>query len=602
VAGFSPLIVDGYDDSWDPVGAAGFVPLAVRAQTRGPMLYLLFNVRDNAVVYHDPRLVNRVNGDRLILRSATGRSYTIATAAPGPVQARMEHVNGSVSWEPRIRGQWQDTLEGFSIELELPLSLLGERLGFYLLDQDGNHIAGNISPTTRRPPWLIYPPLSLQGLLDPFARSGGIRLQVVDVKHWIIGGAGSLETIDSEPSSNWLIRAIYRAILNGSALPAASVNTTVGQHHGAEVIYALTGKNSAAWYAAEQGSPQKLLSAAAPVFNQDQVVAVVVAEQNSEQYLSLTDQAFSRLLLYSLGALLISALGLLGYASWLSWRIGRLSRATANVFASDGGLRSDFPTSQSRDEIGELSRQYAQLLERLREYTDYLRSLSRKLSHELRTPIAVIQSSLDNLEQEPAQTALYLQRSREGLNRLANILTAMSEATRLEESVHGNETEVCDLAALLAGLCEGYRGVYPQHPIRLSGVEEAAPIIGVPDLLAQMLDKLVDNAVSFSPPAAEIQIQLERIEAGYYCLAIRNRGPLLPAEMQHQLFDSMVSVRHSSDREASNIPARIHLGLGLHIVGLIVGFHRGKVEANNLADGSGVEFRVSVPAHPCADG
>jgi two-component system sensor histidine kinase ChvG len=119
-------------------------------------------------------------------------------------------------------------------------------------------------------------------------------------------------------------------------------------------------------------------------------------------------------------------------------------------------------------------------------------------------------------------------------------------------------------------------------------------------LLAQMLDKLVDNAASFSPPAAEIQLRLGPLEAGYYCLAIRNHGPLLPAAMQHQLFDSMVSVRDSSDKPAGAIPARIHLGLGLHIVRLIVEFHRGKVEATNLADGSGVEFRVSVPAHQSA--
>jgi K+-sensing histidine kinase KdpD len=68
---------------------------------------------------------------------------------------------------------------------------------------------------------------------------------------------------------------------------------------------------------------------------------------------------------------------------------------------------------------------------------------------------------------------------------------------------------------------------------------------------------------------------------------VANEGPLLPESMQQQLFDSMVSVRESSER--------VHLGLGLHIVRLIVDFHEGSVRAQNLEDGSGVIFRVSFP-------
>ena len=52
--------------------------------------------------------------------------------------------------------------------------------------------------------------------------------------------------------------------------------------------------------------------------------------------------------------------------------------------------------------------------------------------------------------------------------------------------------------------------------------------------------------------------------------------------MQGQLFDSMVSVREKS--------GQVHLGLGLHIVRLIMDFHGGRVRAENLDDGSGVRF------------
>ena len=74
-------------------------------------------------------------------------------------------------------------------------------------------------------------------------------------------------------------------------------------------------------------------------------MGAIVARQNSEEYLGLTDHAFNRLLYFSSIALALTAAGLLGYASLLSWRIRQLSRATSEVVNSDGSLRTDFPVS-----------------------------------------------------------------------------------------------------------------------------------------------------------------------------------------------------------------------------------------------------------------
>ena len=287
-----------------------------RAKTRGPLLYLLFSVRDDDVVYHDPRQARRATGDRLVLRTGKGREYVITTAAPGPVQGRVERSGYELGWEPRIRGQWQDSMDGFTIELELPLALLGERLGFYVVNDSVSAssqisaTSGNIDPGQRTLPWLVYPPLALQALLAPFA-SAGIHLQVVDSNHWIIATAGNLEREVIEDQAPWLLRAIYRAILNGDTLPNANAAAAVGQIDNREVGRALARQTSADWYSDDSMPGLKLLSAAAPILSGGDVAGAVLATQNSEQYLSLTDRAFSRLLYYSLTAMLISALGLL---------------------------------------------------------------------------------------------------------------------------------------------------------------------------------------------------------------------------------------------------------------------------------------------------
>src|SRR5262249_11483760 len=97
-------------------------------------------------------------------------------------------------------------------------------------------------------------------------------------------------------------------------------------------------------------------------------------------------------------------------------------------------------------------------------------------------------------------------------------------------------------------------------------------------------DKLIDNAVSFSAAGSRIDVALEDDDRELV-LSVTNRGPPLPEKMRGRIFDSLVSIREQRD-------GRPHLGLGLHIVALIATFHGGRAEADDLANGGGVVFRV----------
>jgi signal transduction histidine kinase len=110
---------------------------------------------------------------------------------------------------------------------------------------------------------------------------------------------------------------------------------------------------------------------------------------------------------------------------------------------------------------------------------------------------------------------------------------------------------------------------------------------GSPDLAAQMLDKLLSNAVEFAAGGA-IAVNVARVGSNAV-LTVANDGPLLPADMQGRLFESMVSVREGGGDSGP------HLGLGLYIVRVIAQFHRGTAAAENRADGSGVVVTVTMP-------
>jgi two-component system, OmpR family, sensor histidine kinase ChvG len=283
---------------------------------------------------------------------------------------------------------------------------------------------------------------------------------------------------------------------------------------------------------------------------------------------------------------------LLAYAGRLAGRIRRLHREAENAIDSQGRVRGTIRPSAAGDEIGDLSRTMAGVLERLRGYNAYLEAMAGRLSHELRTPVAVVRSSLDNLREQPLpeEARKYVERAGEGVGRLARLISRLSESTRLERLLEATERERFDLAQVVAGCVDGYRAAYAPRVFELVRPSGAVWIEGVPDAIAQLLDKLVENAEDFAPPETPIRVALEPHGRGHV-LAVENAGPPLPEEARARLFDSMVTMR------APQAPAddAAHLGLGLYIVRLVAEYHGGQVRAANLAGGRGVRFEVELP-------
>jgi dedicated sortase system histidine kinase len=333
-----------------------------------------------------------------------------------------------------------------------------------------------------------------------------------------------------------------------------------------------------------------VLSAAHPVWSGDQVVGAVVVEETTNPIASLRSDALERLLVLTLTVFVGVAALLFGYATRLSQRIRRLRDEAEGAIDARGRLAQLASGSDAGDEIGDLSRSFSAMLARLAQHHAYLESMAGRLSHELRTPIAVVRSSLENLKltATPEEQRTYVARAEEGLARLNTILQRMSEATRLEQSLRAAERERYDLAALVRGCVEGYRLAYAGTPFQLEAPATPLEVSGAPDLGAQLLDKLVENAVDFSRTGSPVRLRLEQV-GRYAQLTVQNQGPGLPAQMRGRLFESMVSVREAAAR------AGPHLGLGLYVARLVAEFHGGAIEAADTAAGDGVVVRVNLP-------
>ena len=588
------VTLDGYAADWS-LDSGDFRPLSGPAQATyaagldNETLWLFVSVSDEEILYERP---DRREFDRIVIDyedpAGDRHKLLIATEAVGRTAVRRED-NGAWVNEPAAQAVWQETAGGYQVEARIRNRLVGARLGLSVFDVGRQGTAEASTFSGQRPGFLLHRLDALEQALADF-RIANRRVVVVDAGGWVIATIGDTRGNNgSEQRAYPLLEKLVRRIVSPVREPQRLPEARQGRLLSPEIDSALAGNPDARWYSAEN-ERTAIVVAAHPIETASGTPAAVVLEQTSDAILTLTDRALTRLLVLTLFVTLAAALALVGFATYLSLRIRRLSQAAEQAVSPEGAINARFPEAAAGDEIGDLSRSFGGLLSRLREHTDYLRTLAGKLSHELRTPLAVVQSSLDNLEaaELPDSARVYSDRAREGAGRLRSILIAMSEASRVEQAIEHAEAERFDLRALVEGCVNGYRDVNPDRRFGVTLPDAECPLDGVPELIAQMLDKLVDNAVDFTPEGGNIDVALSS-DNERLILSVANEGPPLPEKMQGQLFDSMVSLRSKK----GDTP---HLGFGLHIARLIAESHGGEIGCHNLDGERGAEFYVKFEA------
>jgi len=413
------------------------------------------------------------------------------------------------------------------------------------------------------------------------------RIWVVNREYRVLALAGSLKQGDL-PSPG-AVQRLLGWLLSG---PTEEFDDAISEDvvaAGREVATALQGVASTRTRNTRDGRVV-VISAAHPIWVGSEVHGAVVVEETANRIASLRNQAIERLLTVTLAAFVLVAAVLLWFAARISSRIRRLSDEAEAAIDARGRVTRLATASDAPDEIGDLSRSFTTVLERLARYNAYLETLADRLSHELRTPVAVVRSSLENLHAARGAEDIrtYVGRAEEGLARLGTILSRMTEASRLEQSLSASTRNRFDAAAVVRGCVEGYRLAYAPRRFELDEPAAPAPVDGSADLLAQMLDKLAENAADFAEGDSAVRIVLQ-VRPDTVVVRVENRGPLLPAAIRDSLFHSMVSQRSAASGGAP------HLGLGLYIARLIAEFHGGTLRAENLPEGDGVAVEAALP-------
>jgi len=595
----SEPILDGYLNDWPETyqnleftAPNGVLKLNVLAGRYHSRVYLLLKVTDPGDIPATTFNTGTVDpgqraGIMLYMQSNRGQhGFMVSTEAPGKLTVFSQGDAGT-----RLEAAWVDNSDGYQVELSLPAEVERISVGavapaFTMPGVSSERFAGSLQGR-QQGEWL-----ELASRDDAVARwlsdvvPERSRAWLLQADGWVMADSGQLNST-GKSDLTWVQRIIYQGVAPSEMALREEPPDWPVRFESDSVKSALSGGEGKQW-SRDLDSAVVYNLVAVPVLNSGEVKGAVVMEASSDGLLLMTNRALGRLLFITLLVVVVLAGGLWLFASRLSGRVQKLSGAV-NLAMDDAGQAPLLPQTGSADELGDLARNTEKLLRAVAEYTAYLQKLAGRLSHELKTPIAITRSSLENLSSldlEP-QAQQYLLRAQDGLDRQAAIVSAMSEAQRLEGSVKTADWEKIDVGDMLGHCIDGYRSVHPSRSIRLNLPQHDCKLRCAPELIAQALDKLVDNAVTLSEDDCVITVSLG-CEAEDCLISVANGGTRLPDVLQEQLFDSLVSHRESSNGGQ-------HLGLGLFIVRLVAGAHGGEVSARNLPDDKGVEFTIRLP-------
>jgi len=578
-------------------------------------LYLFFSVVDDNLIYRAKNARSIFNNDHLELAFENSEGlfdrFVIANKKTGWIDAyQITNTENDIPIAaPKIQGTWLATNQGYNVELRIPLAELGNKIAFAFHDVDkpsGNITTsiGSADPTTAATlGTILVPSPEIERIVKGMSYTNS-SIWVVDHHRRVLATAGDIKNANGVWRTNekaqddntlwgkfekqWLIPMYYQ-ILTKPPKDFIDQLYDASNLEGGHIESALTGAAQSSWRLT-QDQKAVILSAAYPIFIDNKVQGAVVVEETTNGIRTLRNRAQEKLFTSILAIMLLGALAFFFFASRISSRIRQLRNIAEQSIDEHGRINTTIDASHANDEIGDLSRSFSTAVNRLSQYNHYLENMSSRLSHELRTPIAIVRTSLENLNLQamPDNTQQYIERAQSGINRLNLILTNMSEATRIEQALLANEQSIFDGVQVLKGCLSGYQQIYSDISFELNCDIDNAKILGSPDHFAQLLDKVITNAVEFTCDA-KVNITATTKDN---CLnvEISNNGELLPENMQAQLFESMVSVRAQSKQTTQP-----HLGLGLYIARIICEFHQGRIFAKNKIDNSGVIFTIQIP-------
>ena len=316
------------------------------------------------------------------------------------------------------------------------------------------------------------------------------------------------------------------------------------------------------------------------------------------------------LVISSLVMLIITAAAVVLISRYFTRPISRLSTMAQNMANLNFNERY---TAYGHDELAELGNSLntvsetmettfselktanARLLndmERVEQQNEARRSFISNVSHELKTPIALIQSYAEGLQENVAeseeQRRFYCDVICDEADRLSQIINRMTMLMQLESGKEELQIEHFDISTLCNRLLTRNAPLFAQQGIALSPLDDQPAFVwGDPQLIENVLSNYLSNALHHTEAGGRIVVSWFVTDNGTMRICVFNSGSPIPGDDLPRIWESFYKVDKARTRAYGGT------GIGLSIVAAIMRVHRMPYGVRNLEDG--VEFYIELP-------
>jgi len=283
--------------------------------------------------------------------------------------------------------------------------------------------------------------------------------------------------------------------------------------------------------------------------------------------------------------LILAAVALVcwGLAVNIASPLRSLSRTVDRFGAGDLSVRVH---SARKDEIGELSRAFDRMAERIGTLLTAERRLLQDISHELRSPLARLSFATELVRTAEDRDAA-VARIKKEIDRLTDLVGALVQMTRAEGDPSSNNPELVRIDRLVGAVVEDCQLEADARGCRIAlAARDPITLRGDEELLRRAIENVVRNSIRYTPQGSQVEVSLE-MACGAVRIAVRDYGPGVPDWALTKIFQTFFRVDDSRDSSTGGA------GLGLAIAQRAISLHHGNVWAENATPG--LRVRIELP-------
>lgn len=224
------------------------------------------------------------------------------------------------------------------------------------------------------------------------------------------------------------------------------------------------------------------------------------------------------------------------------------------------------------------------------EFEDIRKTIISKMTHELKTPLAIISSQVEMLQYEydDSKKDYYFSSIMEEIDKMSGLISNILNNSFTDESLPSTLMSRDDLSVLLETLIPKYKCWMTASNIDFTAsVQEDCFAVFDPVQIEQAVNNYIMNACGHTPPGCQITLTLRQDDESIYC-SVYNEGSFIPEDEQERIWKSF----YQGDENPSS-SSSTEIGLGLFIVKDIVSLHQGTCGVFNCR--KGVEFWFRLP-------